>query len=205
MTYIEIFKNFKKKYPSIWSFIEILNGALLRLFFRKSLKNIEQKIIDFLKKENISANYASIRNVISVSKFLNELPSEDILYFHPFDYSKKSLSHVLSCHTYQIYVVYFDNQIVGLFFLRYFINNKCFLGYVVKKEFRGKGLGKKMLQAIIYGVSNSGFALMSTICADNIASIKAHLATGKFEIIEKLSSNEIVLKMKEENKSIKVY
>ncbi len=68
---------------------------------------------------------------------------------------------------------------------------------MVKNEYRGRGIGKKMIEAMAKGVQGSGFTLMSTVCAGNKASLRAHLAGGQFEIIETLPTNEIVLKMKE--------
>jgi len=78
------------------------------------------------------------------------------------------------------------------------LNRQCFLGFVVKNEYRGRGIGKKMIDAMVKGVQGSGFTLMSTVCAENKASLRAHLAGGQFEIVETLPTNEIVLKMKEQ-------
>jgi hypothetical protein len=55
-----------------------------------------------------------------------------------------------------------------------------------------------MIDAMVRGVQGSGFTLLSTVCAENKASLRAHLAGGQFEIIETLPTNEIVLKMKEQ-------
>ena len=90
-----------------------------------------------------------------------------------------------------------NDELIGLFFLRFFLNRQCFLGFVVKNEYRGRGIGKKMIDAMVRGVQGSGFTLMSTVCAENKASLRAHLAGGQFEIIETLPTNEIVLRMKE--------
>lgn len=199
MKLLEFLKVIKNKYTFIWFFIERINGLFCKIFKKESMVNIENRIINFWGNENTIAKKATSSDISDIVSFFEELSSEDTQYFQPFEFTKKSLLHVLSCGTYQLYLVIFDNQIAGIFFLRFFINNKCFLGYAVKKEFRGKGLGQGMLAAIIYGISRSKFRLMSTICTNNTASLKAHMATGRFEIIETLQTNEVVLRMKTQN------
>ena len=179
--------------------MEQINGSVCRIFQKESIDRIGNKIIYFFRNENIIAKKATLNDISNIVSFFEGIAYEDTKYFQPFDFNNKSISHVLSCGTYQLYLVIFDNKIAGIFFLRFFINNKCFLGYIVKREFRGRGLGRRMLSAIIYGVSSSKFKLMSTICSNNTASLKAHMATGRFEIIDTLQTNEIVLRMKKKN------
>jgi len=163
------------------------------------LNAIRKKIITYSIGQSITARLALINNIEEVVDFLKGLSQAERAFFNPFPFTLRSIYHVVSCGTYQVYLVRNNqnNELIGLFFLRFFLNRQCFLGFVVKNEYRGRGIGKKMIDAMARGVQGSGFTLLSTVCAENKASLRAHLAGSQFEIIETLPTNEIVLKMKE--------
>lgn len=158
---------------------------------------IKDRILSYSVGDSFVLRGATKEDTSLIVDFLQQLSLEDISHFHPFPFTLRSITHVLSCSTYQVYIVMSGKEMVGLFFLRFFVNSQCFLGYTVKNSYRGKGIGTKMIAAIAKGVQNSGFRLMSTICVDNEASIKAHMAAAQFEILETLPSNEIVLRLKD--------
>ena len=200
MALIDILKKVKSRYPIIWQWIERRNGYLLSKVFSYRLEVIKKKIITYPLSQNITTKPALIKNIEDIANLLKNLSQTERAFFNPFPFTPRSINHVISCGTYQLYLVY-NNQneeLIGLFFLRFFLNRQCFLGFVVKNEYRGRGIGKKMIDAMVKGVQGSGFTLMSTVCAENKASLRAHLAGGQFEIVETLPTNEIVLKMKEQ-------
>ena len=200
MQLIDLLKKVKARYPMIWRLIERCNGYMLTKLASYKLDAIRNKIITYPIGQSITAKLALINNMEEVVDFLKGLPQAERAFFDPFPFTLRSINHVVSCGTYQVYLVRNNqnNELIGLFFLRFFLNRQCFLGFVVKNEYRGRGIGGKMIDAMVRGVQGSGFTLLSTVCAENKASLRAHLAGGQFEIIETLPTNEIVLKMKEQ-------
>jgi L-amino acid N-acyltransferase YncA len=196
MKLIDIAKKIKNDYPILWYFIELLNSFALSIY-KSQMNAIEKRILSFpvgfgyrIQKEEKEQEY-------EIYDFFKSFTQEDIEYFRPFPFDHKSIKHVITNTSYQIFILKKNEEIVGLFFLRYFINKKCFLGFVVKRAYQGKGIGKSMLNAMTEAVKNSSFILMSTVCEKNKASLAAHLADNKFEIIDTLPSHEILLRARE--------
>ena len=193
-------KELKYHYPTLWDIVESLNGSILGKAYSIRLNKVKELILSYAIGQNFALKYANLHDSKDIVVFLRSLSEAERAFFNPFPFTLRSINHVVSCGTYQVYLVRNNqnNELIGLFFLRFFLNRQCFLGFVVKNEYRGRGIGGKMIDAMVRGVQGSGFTLMSTVCAENKASLRAHLAGGQFEIIETLPTNEIVLKMKEQ-------
>ena len=197
MNLVEILKKVKLRYPVVWDWVEDINGILLGKSRSQRMTDIKKEILVFPPGHSgLVFRDAKKEDIPLIVEFLNHLSAEDVAHFRPFPFTHRSLGHVISCGTYQVYLAMSGKELVGLFFLRFFINRQCFLGFTVKSSYRGKGIGRKMIEAMASAVKDSGFQLMSTVCADNQASIKAHMAAARFEIVDRLSSNEIVLRLK---------
>jgi len=194
---IEIFKMLKNRIPILWNIIEYTNGLLIHLFYGSMLDEISRKMINSKHLLKYKCERAKITDTDKLYQYMKRLGEEDIVYFKPFEFDKSSISNVLASGTYQLYLVYETdgNNIIGFFFIRYFINRKCFLGFYVDSEFRSRGIGKAMIRAIADSIHFSCFQLYSTVCEENQASLNAHLSAAPFEIIERLNSNEIVLRL----------
>ena len=192
-------KELKYHHPTLWDIIESLNGSILVKAYSIRLKKVKELVLSYAIGQDFSLKYTNLQDNNDIVVFLKSLSEAERAFFNPFPFTLRSINHVVSCGTYQVYLVRNNqnNELIGLFFLRFFLNRQCFLGFVVKNEYRGRGIGGKMIDAMVRGVQGSGFTLLSTVCAENKASLRAHLAGGQFEIIETLPTNEIVLKMKE--------
>lgn len=198
MNLVEILKKIKLRYPVVWNWVEDINGILLDKFRSRRMSDIKKEILIFpLGHSGLVFKDAKKADIPIIVEFLNHLSAEDVAHFRPFPFTDRSLGHVISCSTYQVYLAMSGKELVGLFFLRFFINQQCYLGFAVNSSYRGKGIGRKMIQVMVSAVKCSGFQLMSTVCADNQASIKAHMAAAQFEIVSHLSSDEIVLRLKD--------
>jgi L-amino acid N-acyltransferase YncA len=198
MNLVEILKKVKLRYPVVWDWVEDINGILLDKSQPRRMSDIKRKISVFPPGHSgLVFRDAKKEDIPIIVEFLNHLSAEDVAHFRPFPFTDRSLDHVISCGTYQVYKAMSKGELVGFFFLRFFINSQCYLGFAVKSSYRGKGIGKKMIEAMASAVKDSGFQLMSTVCADNQASIKAHMAAAQFEIVSHLSSDEIVLRLKD--------
>ena len=179
-------KELKYHYPTLWDIVESLNGCVLGKAYSIRLKKVKELVLSYAIGQDFSLKYANLQDNNDIVVFLKSLSEAERAFFNPFSFSLRSIKHVVSCGTYQVYLVRNNqnNELIGLFFLRFFLNRQCFLGFVVKNEYRGRGIGGKMIDAMVRDVQGSGFTLLSTVCAENKASLRAHLAGSQFEIIE---------------------
>ena len=138
-------KELKYHYPTLWDIVESLNGSILGKAYSIRLKKVKKLILSYAIGQDFSLKYANLHDSKDIVVFLKSLSEEERAFFNPFPFSLKSIKHVVSCGTYQVYLVRNNqnNELIGLFFLRFFLNRQCFLGFVVKNEYRGRGLGKK--------------------------------------------------------------
>ena len=138
-------KELKYHYPTLWDIVEILNGSILVKAYSIRLKKVKELTLSYAIGQNFALKYANLHDSKDIVVFLRSLSDAERAFFNPFPFTLRSINHVVSCGTYQVYLVRNNqnNELIGLFFLRFFLNRQCFLGFVVKNEYRGRGLGKK--------------------------------------------------------------
>ena len=138
-------KELKYHYPTLWDIIESLNGSILVKAYSIRLKKVKELVLSYAIGQDFSLKYTNLQDNNDIVVFLKSLSEAERAFFNPFPFTLRSINHVVSCGTYQVYLVRNNqnNELIGLFFLRFFLNRQCFLGFVVKNEYRGRGLGKK--------------------------------------------------------------
>ena len=87
-------------------------------------------------------------------------------------------------------VVLDGEKIVGYFFLRCFVNGKCFKGYIVADTYRGKGIAK--LEGVAMNKVNECLELrmFGSISPENSASMAAAKAVNEVKILETLENGD---------------
>jgi hypothetical protein len=86
-----------------------------------------------------------------------------------------------------------DQKLIGYFFLRFFANKKCFVGRLIDKDYRGRGIGVVM-NYMMYEISwRMGFRCLSTISTNNKAVIGAHAKNQAMIVLKKLKNDYILV------------
>ena len=81
-----------------------------------------------------------------------------------------------------------DQTIVGYFFLRCFINGKCFRGKIVDKNWQGRGIAKQM-GIVMTKVSQAlGMRMFGSISPENYASLASAKASNEIKIHQTLDN-----------------
>ena len=86
------------------------------------------------------------------------------------------------------FVVTEGDLIVGYFFLRSFIDGKCFKGRMVDYRQRGKGIAKFMGIAINNVATHLGMRIYTTISPKNYASLASTKAVNDIKIVKTLEN-----------------
>lgn len=81
------------------------------------------------------------------------------------------------------------DQIIGYFFIRFFINRKAFRGKMVDAKYQGKGIAKKMGILMTEIALGSGFRLFATISRENMSSLASSKAVNQIKVVEELKDN----------------
>jgi RimJ/RimL family protein N-acetyltransferase len=97
----------------------------------------------------------------------------------------------------------FDGErMIGYFFLRFFANKKCFVGRIIDKDYRGKGVGLTMNKIMYETAWGMFFRCYSTISNNNKAVIKAHAKNSSMKIRKELANDYLLVEfIREKNQS----
>jgi len=194
---IQLFKSIKLKFPQIWHVIEIFNGFIILLLWKGRYKRAVDVINKYETSNGITFKQCKSKDLSTLYSTLGAISEDDKKYFMPFPFTEKSLRNILSTATYQVFLAYEGTSVCGMFFLRLFFNKKCFLGFWVMSDHRGRGIGKDMIRAMDNASKILGFSLMSTVNSDNTASLHAHFSAASFHVVETLPDGDLVLRIKD--------
>lgn len=175
----------KYKCSFLWDAVEFGNALVFYMQHNKALQGVPRLL------ENMSDNTYSLRvtedsDAMKLEKFFAEQPKSAFEFFKPHDLDIKSIQKILRNKAFQTFVVMEHDEIVGYFFLRSYINGKCFRGRMVDYRSRGKGVGKLMAKAIERIAVYEGLRMYASISPDNHASLNSAKAVSDVRIIKTL-------------------
>ena len=80
------------------------------------------------------------------------------------------------------FVVLKDDVTVGYFFLRCFVNGKCFRGKIVHKDWQGRGIAKLMGMAMTKVSQHLDLCMFGSISPENYASMASAKASNDIKV-----------------------
>lgn len=176
----------KDKCSFLWDAVEWGNAELFARLHRKKLKEIP-KILEKCSTSFIIRE-TTIMDVKPLVKFFSEQPAEAYTFFKPHGFDGKSVEKVIRNKAFLTYVVLDETAIVGYFFLRSFVNGKCFRGRMVSLSMQGQGLGKMISYAMGEIASHLGLRMFCSISPENFASMNSAKANSNMKIIKTLEN-----------------
>jgi hypothetical protein len=183
----------KHHFSIIWRIIEWGNGFLFSCLYKSSLEQILSNIFQECSKPPFSYRKIDISDCEKLYNMINEQELSDFEYFHPHGFDLPSIRKQFSNRSFLMMGAFEEGTMVGYFFLRFFANRKCFVGRLIHKEFRGKGIGKVM-NAIMYEIAwRMGFRCLSTISRKNSAVMRAHAENKNMIVLKELQNNYILI------------
>ncbi len=177
----------KDKLGFLWGTVEWGNETIFTIQHRKGLKDIPE-ILKIISNETLTVRQTEDSDIKDLVTFFAEQPEEAYKFFKPHGFDEKSLKKVLRNKSFMTFVVTEDNLIVGYFFLRSFINGKCFKGRMVDYRQRGKGIAKFMGIAINNVATHLGMRIYTTISPENYASLASTKAVNDIKIVKTLEN-----------------
>lgn len=169
---IKSFVWIKERIPHLWQLLEFFLGVIF--FWKyKSLRNV------IIKRSNFITSPYSVRSVhwndlADLRSLCLSLEPEKRSFFepHPFDFF--SLSIALITPSFQMIGVYYKKEMVGYGLLKCYPNRRCFIGRIVAKNYRRKGIGRILNEVLYHSSWSSNFRLFSTISKENLDVIQSH-------------------------------
>jgi hypothetical protein len=179
----------KKHFAFLWRMIELLNGILFRFTYYNRIKENAGIVLEKFKDEPYRYQLLKPADLELLFLFIQNQDQKQFEFFKPHAFDKKTLIRLQKNPSFLMFGVFDGNSLIGYFFLRCFLNKRCFIGRMVDVSLQGQGLGK-IMGKILYQVAwNSGFRIFSTISINNVASFNSHKANQNLKIVNELSNN----------------
>ena len=176
----------KERFGFIWDFVEWGNATAFSLIHRQQLKSIPQVLADCSGEYQF--RLAKLTDVSTLVTFFANQPEEAYEFFKPHDFDAKAIKKVIANKAFQTIIVWHDQTIVGYFFLRCFVNGKCFRGKIVDKNWQGRGIAKQM-GIVMTKVSQAlGMRMFGSISPENYASLASAKASNEIKIHQTLDN-----------------
>ena len=170
----------KERLGFVWDLFEWINAALFSVSYANKLKTLPSLL------EQCSNDYiyrlANLTDVDALVEFFREQPENAFEFFKPHEFDAKSITKIIKNKSFLTFVVCKDNQIVGYFFLRCFINGKCFRGKMVHKEWQGRGIATRLGKVTSKITKLLGLRMFGSISPDNLASFQSAKASNDIRI-----------------------
>lgn len=176
----------KDKFGFLWELVEWGNASVFAMLHKSQLKQID------LILASISDDYmfrtARVEDTEKLVTFFDNQPRNAFDFFKPHDFDTKSVEHIIKNRAFLTFLVLKDDAIVGYFFLRCFMNGKCFRGKIVHKDWQGRGIAKLMGMAMTKIAKHLGCRMFGSISPDNYASLASAKASNLIKVHKTLEN-----------------
>jgi hypothetical protein len=177
----------------IWKIIEAINGSLFKLVYKKKMDNLTRKTLADHSLEDTEFRLINSDDIPALADFFIRQRNADLEYFKPHGFDRDALTSVLANDAFIMMGAFKGEKIVGYFFLRCFLNQKCFVGRIVDYKYQGTGIGR-IMNDIMYNIAwGSGFRCLSTISTKNSAVMTAHSKNKTMVVLKTLDNNYLLV------------
>lgn len=183
----------KHKLGYVWNIIEIFNDTLFRMFFKKNLEKTLPVVFRDCAKGPYIYRRLKGEDLEKLLLLISKQQSSDLKYFQPHQFDPLSIYKQFKKKSFLMMGVLDGDFLVGYFFLRFFFNRKCFVGRLIDKEYRGKGIGNVMNSIMYETAWRMGFRCLSTISRNNKSVMNAHQGNRHMVVLKELKNDYLLV------------
>lgn len=178
----------RDRFGFLWNVIEWCNAFVFALTHGNALRKIPGILEEC--SGQFTLRVAAPADAAPLAAFFAEQPEDAFKFFKPHAFDEKTLLKIIRNKAFLTFLVLDGEKIVGYFFLRCFVNGKCFKGYMVADAYRGRGIAK--LEGIAMNKVNEAFGLrmFGSISPENSASMAAAKSVNEVKILETLENGD---------------
>jgi hypothetical protein len=189
----------KHRFRFLWRIIELGNGLLFTLLYRSRLEKVLQDTFREFVEPPFSYRKLNISDTDALYELIHLQETADLEYFKPHRFDLETIRRQFKNRSFLMMGAFDGQKITGYFFLRFFANRKCFVGRLIDKKYRGKGIGL-IMNRIMYETSwRMGFRCLSTISRNNIAVIRAHAKNPTMIVLKELANHYLLVEFVRKN------
>jgi len=183
----------KHRLNFLWLIIEWGNGVVFSILFKKSMEQVNQEVLSKAGDPGFTFRRLGISDSDALHALIASQDASDLQYFSPHGFDLPSIKKQFKNRSFLLMGTFDNEKLIGYFFLRFFANKRCFVGRLIDREYRGKGIGNEM-NRIMYGTAwGMGFRCLSTMSKNNRAVIKAHSKNSSVVQLKELQNDYILV------------
>ena len=186
----------KAYHPKAWLLIENINSRLFGIFYFKRLTAKLQMTMSELSSSGCRFRMLTLNDLSALKELLNSLEPGLQSYFEPHSFSEKALIRQMTNKAFFMMGAFQGKQLIGYFFIRAGVNKKCFVGRLVHKNYRRKGIGHMMNKIMYDAAWQAGFRIFATFSMDNTFVIESHKNNPFIIYQNPLENNYILVEFK---------
>lgn len=190
---VELLLYIKHKLGFVWKIAEAINNILFDLLYKQKLDVILSSVFADFSQGIFHYRKLARTDAKKLYTLISNQPLPDLNYFKPHSFDERSILQQLRKTSFLMMGAFHNDTLVGYFFLRFFANRKCFVGRVIDKEYRGKGIGVVMNNIMYETAWRMKFRCLSTISRNNNAIMRAHAANRHMIILKELKDDYLLV------------
>lgn len=183
----------KHRFGFLWKFIEWGNGLLFSILYYRSMERVLPSVFSETGDTDYTFRRLTLTDAEALHGLIASQEASDLQYFNPHGFDLPSIKKQFKKHAFLMMGSFDQGRITGYFFLRFFANKKCFVGRLIDREYRGKGIGNVM-NSLMYGIAwRMGFRCLSTMSKNNSAVMHAHAKNASMIRLKELQNDYILV------------
>lgn len=179
----------KQRVPSLWYWVEWLNGTLFKILHRNRVLDEANKCCNEFYLDGYEFRVLTKSDLDSLAQFLENQPVERVEYFKPHKFDRCSLESAFENPAFLMFGGYRASKLVGYFSLRCFWNRRAFVGRLVDKREEGRGVGRVMSQILHNTAWRAAFRCHTTISKNNAMVVGSHAKGSNIVILQELPND----------------
>lgn len=178
----------------LWNIIEWGNGIIFSMLYKSKMNKVTLMIINEFGIPPLSYRRLNDSDAEVLFNMIKSQEASDLSFFNPHGFDLVSIHKQLKNSSFLMLGAYDKEVLAGYFFLRFFANKKSFVGRLIDKKYRGKGLGSVMNNILYETAWRMGFQCLSTISRNNTAVMHAHAKNPRLIILKELQNDYLLVK-----------
>jgi hypothetical protein len=183
----------KHRLSFLWILIEWCNGTLFFLLYPSGIERVLPLVFKELANSAFSFRRLNQNDASRVQNLIKSQRPSDLEYFKPHSFELPSIRKQFRNPSFLPMGIFDGEKLIGYFFLRFFVNKKCFVGRLIDSDYRGKGIGL-IMNTVMYEIAwRMGFRCLSTISKKNTSVMKAHSKNKTMIVLKELQNDYLLV------------
>lgn len=173
--------------PWIWEVTEVINDKLFVARFGRRMKCCS---LLKLSTSALSIRWVAKNDIEDLVAFFERQPVSNYNFFTPHAFDRKTLENLNARHSFMMFIVRDNQEIVGYGFVRGICNGSGYLGKMVDAQHQGHGIGTLLVSIGMDVCAHLGIRMFETISEGNPASMATSQKACRIKKIKKVKNGD---------------